>query len=440
MPTASFLNPLPGYLLRALLVALFSMPALADEILDRAKRLIDTKDAKAAYELLRPQEARRAGEADFDYLRGAAALDAGDAQAAVFALERVIAVQPGHLQARAELARAYYELGEGESAKREFETVRRGNVPPEVSASIDRFLSAIERGPTRLYRYLEATFGFDSNVNSATGSSPLAVPGLGNVVLGPGLTRDGDTYLGLGAGLSVIHPIDPTLALTAGLSANNKMNGQTTAFDTSSIDGNAGLRLTRGKDVFSGSFVAQSFSVDNSRFRDSMGAVAQWQHNYSETRQASLFTQYSDFEYPSQRVRDAGRWIYGASYAQALGGSRNAAVFGSAYFGREDERTAGVPHLGHKPYGVRVGGQLDLMPDWVGFASFGWEQRRYGGNEPLFNIRRQDVQIYLRVGANWRIAPLWLVTPQIGYTENRSNIALNRYTRTLASLTVRREF
>lgn len=436
----SVFRALPAALTRGALIMFLATPAFADDLLDRAGRLIESKDARAALQLLQPLESERAGDPAFDYLLGMAALDSGDAQAAVFALERVLAVQPGHSQARAELARAHYELGENESAKREFETVRSGNVPPEVRASIDRMLSAIERGPTRLNRYIEATFGFDSNVNSATGSSSLAVPGLGTVVLGRGQVRDGDTYLGLGAGLSVIHPINPELALTAGLSANNKLNGEATAFDTSSIDANAGLRLARGKNVYSGSFTGQSFSVDNTRFRDSLGGVVQWQHNYSDTRQASLFAQYSDFEYPTQRVRDAGRWIYGASYAQALGGDRNAVVFGSAYFGREEERAAGVPHLGHKPYGVRVGGQFDLMPDWVAFASAGWEQRRYGGNEPLYFIRRKDDQIDLRIGANWRIAPQWLVTPQITYTENRSSIDLNRYTRTLASLTVRREF
>ena len=440
MMPGSLIRSLPAALARGLLLLFLSAPAFADDVLDRAKRLIESKEPLAALRLLQPLESERAGDPAFDYLLGVAALDSGDPQAAVFALERVLAVQPTHGQARAEIARAHYELGESESAKRELETVRASNVPPEVKASIDRMLSAIERGPTRLNRHVEATFGFDSNVNSATGSSVLAVPGLGTVVLGRGQVRDGDTYLGLGAGLSVIHPIDPQLALTAGLSASNKMNGQATAFDTSSLDANAGLRLTRGKNVYSGSFVGQSFSVDNTRFRDSLGGVVQWQHNYSDTRQASLFAQYSDFEYPSQRVRDAGRWIYGASYAQALGGDRNPVLFGSVYFGREEERAAGVPHLGHKPYGVRVGGQFELMPDWVAFASAGWEQRRYGGNEPLFNIRRQDDQIDLRVGANWRIAPQWLVTPQVTYTENRSNIELNRYTRTLASLTVRREF
>src|SRR4051794_26376912 len=190
--------------------------AQADPVLARARALVTAKDAKGALALLAPLEAERAGQPEYDYLLGMAALDSGDAQAAVFALERAVAVQPGNLQARTELARAYFALGENEAAKREFATVRQAQLPAEVAASIDRFLSAIDRGPTRVYAYVEGTVGTDSNVNSATSSSSLAVPGLGTILLGPGLTRDGDRFAGLGAGASVVHPLTPSLAATGG--------------------------------------------------------------------------------------------------------------------------------------------------------------------------------------------------------------------------------
>ncbi|MFM9967988.1 MAG: tetratricopeptide repeat protein [Burkholderiales bacterium] len=425
-----------------LIAALFSslVHAQSDTTLDRARALLAAKDSKAAFELLAPLEPQRAGQPDFDYLLGMAALDAGDAQAAIFALERVVTMQPGNLQARAELARAHFALGENDAAKREFESVRKGQIPPDVAASVDRFLSAIERGPTRFNAYVELTAGLDSNVNSATSSSSLAIPGLGTVLLGPGLTRDGDSYMGLGAGLNVVHPLTPTLAATGNLSFANKLNNSATTFDTANIDASGGLRLTRGNNVFSGALVGQTFMVDNNRFRNSVGAVGQWQHNYSETRQSSLFVQYTDLNYPGQPVRDAERWVVGAGYATALALPLNPVVFGSVYTGSEKERAQAVPHLGHTPLGVRVGGQVTWTSNWVLFASLGWEERKYGGQEPLFSETRKDNQTDLRIGANWRVAPLWLVTPQITYTDNRSNVALYGYSRTLASVTLRREF
>jgi len=88
-------------------------------------------------------EPQRAGDPQFDYLLGIAALDAGDPQRAVFALERVLAQQPDNALARAEIARAFYAMGEREAARQEFEAVRKYAIPEEAKATVDRFLSAI---------------------------------------------------------------------------------------------------------------------------------------------------------------------------------------------------------------------------------------------------------------------------------------------------------
>lgn len=414
--------------------------AQQDDVLARAKVLIDARDAAGALQLLAPLEAQRAGDPAYDYLLGIASLDSGDAQAAIFALERAVAVQPDNAQIRAELARAHYSLGEFARAKQEFETVRRAQLPPDAAATVDRFLSAIERGPTSVYAYLEATTGWDSNVNAATGSSTLAIPGLGTVLLGRGLTRDGDSFAGLAAGFSVTHPLTPVLAVTGGVAYAGRFNDQADTSNNGALDGNLGLKWLRGKDVFSASAMASTFEVDNTRFRDSLGGVAQWQHNYNDTTQSSLFVQYSELTYPTQRVRDADRWIVGAAYATALPWAFSPTVYASIYAGREKEKGQNVPHLGHTPVGARVGGQMILAQGWVAFASLGVEERRYGGPEPLFAAKRRDTQTDVRAGLNWRIAPQWLVTPQVSYTDNHSTLTLNRYSRMTMSLAMRREF
>jgi outer membrane protein len=163
--------------LLATILLCVSLGAAADAVTDRAKQLLDRHDAEAAYKLLLPLEAQRAGDPEFDYLLGIAALDAGDRERAVFALERVLAVQPDNLRARAEIARAYLAGGEREAAKREFEAVRARQVPAEVRATIDRFLSAIAAAEhTRVDSYLELAFGYDTNVTSATPNSTIAIP------------------------------------------------------------------------------------------------------------------------------------------------------------------------------------------------------------------------------------------------------------------------
>ena len=68
--------------------------------------LLDRGQAKQVFELLEPQEAARAGDPDFDTTMGIAANDNEQVTREVFALERVLSVQPENSRARAELGRA----------------------------------------------------------------------------------------------------------------------------------------------------------------------------------------------------------------------------------------------------------------------------------------------------------------------------------------------
>ncbi len=425
----------------ALFVALQSI-ALADDVLDRARQLVQARNPGAAYELLAPFESRRAGEVEFDYLLGIAALDAGDAQHAVFALERVLAVNPNYLQARTEIARAYFELGERENARREFESVRASDAPEAVKQTIDRFLSALGAGPARSSGFLEFGIGTDSNVNSATASGQIAIPAFGGAVatLGPGGSKLADNFATFGGGRNLVRPFAPDWALIAGAAANFKLNETQDQFDTNTLDGNLGTRWSRGKEAVTLGYQGQSFSVDNTRFRDSHGVVTQWQHSYSDARQATAFTQVSDLRYPTQGIRNARREIFGLAYAENLGGSWSPIVFGTIYLGREKEDAAGVPQLGHKPAGIRLGGQMTVAPKLVVFGALSLEQRRYGGPEPLFLVTRRDTQTDLRVGVNFPVANDWALVPQLSYTDNRSNIEFDKFTRTLFSVVLRREF
>ena len=218
--------------------------ALADEILDRARSLLDQKNPQAALALLQPLEGERAGNVEYDYLLGISALDAGDAQQAVFALERVLAVNPNYLQARAEIARAYVELGERDNAKREFQNVLAANPPAEVRQTIDRLLNTLIAKGRRVWGNLELGVGTDSNVNSATGRGQIAIPAFGGAVvsLGAGGSQLGDNFTGLAGAVNLLEPLTEEWSLVGGAAGNFKLNNTQTQFDTNSFDGNLGAR------------------------------------------------------------------------------------------------------------------------------------------------------------------------------------------------------
>jgi len=115
------------------------------------------------------------GDPNFDYIFGLAALESGNANDSVFALERVAATatDPGlRALARLELARAYFVTNNLTASKNLFNAVLATNPPPNVQQNIQVFLQLIEarqnaQAPT-LNWTISSVIGSDSNANSAT--------------------------------------------------------------------------------------------------------------------------------------------------------------------------------------------------------------------------------------------------------------------------------
>lgn len=426
-----------------LALAVLSLSALADQVLDRAKRLLEQKQPAQAYELLLPLEADRAGNPDFDYLLGISALDSGHRERAIFALERVLAVQPDNALARAEIARAYLAVGEKDTARREFETVKREPIPAEARATIDRYLSAITAAETtQVQGYIELGVGTDSNVNSATSSSQIALPSFGGLIatLNSAATKQGDNFSTVTGGVSFTRKLDDRWSLVGGIAGNAKMNQHQDQFDTATLDGNLGARWAADNDALTLATQLQSFEVDNSRYRDSRGLIGQWQHNLDERRQVTGYLQYAQLRYPTQSIRDANRGIAGVAYAQAFSSRTSPVLFLSAYGGKETEIADGVPHLGHEPAGIRIGGQFKPTEGWTVFGGVNYEERRYGGPEPIFLVTRKDKQTDLRLGASYLMRAGTTLIIQVVDTDNKSNIDLYRFRRQVGTVSVRFDF
>jgi Flp pilus assembly protein TadD len=76
---------------------------------------------------------------------GIAANETGQYTRAVFALERVLAVQPGNSRARAELGRALFSVGDTKASRQVLMETKQDDIPAEAAATIDQFLQAIDQ-------------------------------------------------------------------------------------------------------------------------------------------------------------------------------------------------------------------------------------------------------------------------------------------------------
>ncbi|MEX2480521.1 MAG: tetratricopeptide repeat protein [Gammaproteobacteria bacterium] len=432
---------------RASLILLLAaaLPATAAD-LEQALQLLHAGDAEQAYLLLAPDEAEHSGDPDFDYLLGLAALDSGRPGRAVFALERVLAIDPTHARARAEIARAYFQLGELETARNEFEAVKQQGVPPQVAEAMQRFLSAIDErvdgGRRRLSAYIEAGLGYDSNINSATNQRDVAIPAFGGLLftLNDDGVEDSDGFGSIGAGFAGSYPLAEQFDLIGGANLAKREHFSNESFETSSVDAHAGIGYTRGLDAYTLALQGETFLLDNSTFRNAYGVVGGWNRELAARTRMSAFMQIFGLDYPGQDIRDAMRYVGGAGISHALDLPYTPVVFASGYAGLEDERRSGVPHLGHDLFGFRLGGEVRLRPQVSAFAGFNVEFRDYGGPEPAFLRVRDDNRYHFRFGFNYRPAPTWLATTDVTYVNNDSNIVVHDHDRVLFAITLRKEF
>lgn len=435
----------------ALLFTCQVVPA-QDATLDRAQQLVKAQggQGRGAFDLLAPLEQQRSGEPKFDYLLGLAAIDAGEYTRAVFALERVLAVEPNHPQARAEIARAYFLMGENRTARAEFETVKAAKPPAEVTAAIDRFLNALDerQAPFRsgITGFIEGGIGHDSNASAAASGTGLAIPSLPGFAFNPGLRSD--TFRTLAAGVSGRYVVSPAWSVFAGGNFNQRYNNEVDRFDIGSYGVDAGVTYRRDANEFTVAAQGQTFDVDNTRFRDAAGAVAQWRHSLSDRQQVAVYGQLTRLTYPTANIRNADREVLGVAWTNALQGSMAPVIYAGLYAGREKVLDGAFPELGHRVLGLRGGGQVSLGESLTAFANLSFEERSYGTPQAvdfrsitsLFPFSRVDKEYGVRVGVNYKFTANLTLSPALAYTDNQSNVSVSAYRRTLFSATLRYDF
>lgn len=416
--------------------------AEVDDLVRKALAMTEAGQARQAYEMLEPHEVKRAGDPDFDTVFGIAANQSGEHARAVLALERVTIVQPGNTRARAELGRAMFAVGDSKSARTLLEQAKAQGAPAEAALTIDQFLRAIDVAEAQMRSsvraYVELGIGHDTNVSSGPGNPNVAVPNIGGVVLAPNSVERDATFANLAAGVSGRYVLDSRLSIVGNGSVNKRVNRNESVFNNDQVNLLGGVSYRADRHEFTAAAFYEDYNLNGSTSRTQRGLIGEWAYRVDDRREVGAYVQWSRLRYPAQTFRDSRRTVVGGSYAQRLSGDWLA--WGGLYAGTEDESASGVPHLGHSLSGLRAGVQTNFRNDLSGYAALNYEHRSYGGQDPIFLVKRRDDQTTLALGLNWVPAKSWRITPMLSHIRNNSRIVINEYDRTLFSVTARKEF
>jgi tetratricopeptide (TPR) repeat protein len=416
----------------------------------KANALLQAGKAKESYTLLAPHEYEMAGNIEYDYLLGVAALNSDQPDKATLALERVLAVNPDYAGARLDLARAYFALGDMDRAKTEFEAVQTQNPPPVAKNVIRQYLAAIDekQNPgTSVSAYLEGAVGYDTNVNTAS-TSQVFIP-----VLGATLTLDStsaasrDNYLALGGGVEITKPLKPGLSLFAGIDARKRSNFFKDTFNTNDLNGRVGVNIGEGTNTFRLAAQRGVYDVDDTFNHHLTALSGEWRHTLDARNIVSVFGQHGLLRFAHDSTgadlsyNDVDQSVAGMGWLHAFDDYGKNIVVASAYGGYENAVGSTIRADGdQKFWGLRLGGQKSLGETLEATGSVGAKEGNYQSSNALILDYRHDYQYDLALGLNWRPMQNWVVKPQLAYTRNNSNSELNTYRRTDTSITVRREF
>ena len=412
------------------------------EIVAQGEALVRAGRYADAHKLLAPHEDRLAGDLKFDYLLARSALEVGQPSKASFIYERILAVQPNFLGVRLEMGRAYFALGDFARAKLEFETVLRfENLPPDLRQQAQIYSNAAEQQlagkKTVFFTYLEYGYGYDSNPQSATRISVIALAGGGTLILPQTALAQGDHYQGITAGGELVHALDDRFTVFVGGDARGRAYRDLEVANYGTVDGRVGFGYNTGTHNLRMALTGGRFWLDDVKTRDSGGGTLDYRYLAGKQDQLSLGFSGSRNKFlpDALRINDYDLYQGTIGWLHASADGRGAA--GLTLLLGEERETAGRVD-GDRPFvGLRVSLQRSFAGRVGAFLQAGAQSGEYKLVNEAFDAKRDETLYDVSAGASWIFAKGWSLRPQVQYMKNKSNLPLFEYDRTDVSLNLR---
>lgn len=418
--------------------------AIAGELED-AKALLNAGDSNNAYEILEAASAT-ATTPEFDYILGIAALDSGRPGVALFALERVLAVDPNHVFARAELVRALAVLGEREEALREIANVRKLEAPAAVLDKLKQYetaLTATTQPAFKVQAYIEGFGGYDSNYASATDAQAVAIPAFGNILFNFDdlFVEDGSPVAGARGGLRFWAPVNPSTLFFANLDAGGShFTDSNSGFYQADLSGRLGFtHAPREKHVVTVSTHGFSSWVPELNYLKVFGATGEWRYSLSKSGRIDSFFNFGNLSFDEViDYRDVRQYLVGTGYTHQFAQNFSLGLHG--FGGTEVEQDDARPDVGRNLYGIRLTSSYAFTSRLLAYASLTAQFSDYGGRDGFFLRVREDEQVRVVGGVEYKFSDEWSIRPELSYIDNSSNIPTSDFDRIAGTVAVRFSF
>ncbi len=403
--------------------------------------LIALEQYQQAYELGRDALEEWEGDPEFDYIYGLAALESGNANESVFALERVAttSTEAGlRSLARLDLARAYFVTNNLDAAESLFNLVLTSNPPPNVQQNIEIFLQLIEsrkntKKPT-LNWTIASSIGSDSNANSATSNGLIDTPLIGQIELDPAGQETKDTFSNTTLSMAYKYPFNRNSSMNFSLNLAHLNNFDTDQFDIDNARGE--LSYNWGNEVhrFKHGISAGKVNLDQNGFQKSFALNSSWQRAGKNGWYQSLSGSYTKIRYDTNNggtlndLRDVDQVLLTGGVTKIAGPLTHTV---NIYTADEDpEATSGGDHNGRSFTGLAYSLLYSMSAQHTPFLRTSFQKVEHDSQHPVFfNTKRSGETASVTLGWFWLVTRNFMVTGEAAFTDNSSNIALFDYNR-----------
>jgi len=362
--------------------------------------LFKTGQFEQAYQMLFDLSNTYPDNPEINFYLGRAAFESGHFEMAIMVFERILIFSPGHDRIKLELARAFYAIGDNNSARRYCREVLAADPPETVKENIKAFMARIDKSEQTHFFHGSVTAGLDWNNNVwSSPSSQNIETAIGEVTLtGPSAKETEDWFFYTALTLDHTYRFlgSPWAWKTDG-SFFSGWYDRTHELDIRYAEVLTGLQHISGRRKLGLKVLTRQIGLDDERYMDSMGGRATLDYVFSPSIMVRTSVTAEQKNYPDRSAMDSNNLSFDADLVVL---KFNTWFDMGVGLERED---ANDDEYGYKRVRLNFSASRFLVNKVNGFFNYEFRMTDYDESGFLFAERRKDNQHTLSLGLSRKL-------------------------------------
>jgi len=423
-----------------LLLFIFNETLFAETNFPILEKLVKQQKYQLAYDLAKNIRSQNEGNPRFDYLYGLSALQTGDYNEAVFALDRVTVSSPNVIRPRLELARAYLKLNNKNAALKEFNDVLNLSPPPQVRKNVQAYIEELKRDRSKqvngsvIKKLATFAIGYDDNINFGYQDDTIDIIEFGTITLDPSAVRQKSSFLESSFQISQNKSIDKKRSSYALARIKHRDYLKNGDYNLTDLDLRKGFLWNRKNQQLQINFRARPVLLGGKLYSNTISLDSIARKSLSEGLVGSLSLTLENYDQKRVELADRKRAFTVARIDTQKGDVTH--MF-SAYLGKEwADKKAG------KIYSSDIAGlTYRLTQNWNGqnksFLNLDYRRYSYQGQYAISPFDRDDNRLIVKAGHEIDVSKNTAITIALRHIKNQSSLELYDAERNEISMGVR---